>query len=162
MSEVVNLNDTSPAAPSGNINVTWQKGATTGNDPQSGYPVFPVSAYIPDAAGALVIGFVLNTGATGTNVGPELPSPRTATLSSVVVVTKTSDASIPFQFDIRKNGTSIFTGTLPTVSAATSPGTVSTFTSLTSVPLTVTKSDVFTINVIQGSSSWAVTVQAET
>lgn len=160
--EIINLDNTTPAAPSGNINVTWQKGTTTGTDPATGYPIFPVSGYIPDAAGALVIGFVLNTGATGTNVGPELPSPRTATLSSVVVATKTSDASIPFQFDILKNGTSIFTGTLPTVSAATSPGTVSTFTSLTTVPLTVAKSDVFTINVIQGTSSWITTVQAET
>lgn len=158
-----NFNNTLPAAPTGNVNVTWQKNPTSiGTDSATGYPIYDVSAYIPSGADSLVIGFVLNTGATGTNVGPELPAPRSATLGSVVVVTKSSDASIPFQFDIRQNGTSIFTGTLPTVSAGTAAGTVSTFTSLTSVPLTVNKSDVFTINVIQGSSSWQCTVQAET
>lgn len=162
MSEVINLDDSNPAAPSGNINVKWQKGSQTGTDPASGYPIFSVSAYIPDGAAALVIGFIINTGVTGTNVGPELPAPRAGTISSVIVVTKTSDSSTPFQFDIKQNGTSIFTGTLPTVSAATAPGTVSTFTSLTSTPLAVAKSDVFTINIIQGTASWVTTVQAET
>lgn len=158
-----NYNDALPAAPSGSLNVKWQKNTTPiGTDPVSGYPIYDVSAYIPNAAGALVIGFVILTGVTGTNVGPELPSPRAANLSSVVVVTKTSDATIPFQFDILKGGTSIFTGTLPTVAAGATPGTLSTFTSLTTVPLTVAKGDIFTINIIQGSASWTCTVQAET
>lgn len=160
---ITNFNNTLPAAPSGGVNVTWQKNPTPiGIDPATGYPIYDVSAYIPSGADSLVIGFIINNGTPGTNVGPELPAPRAASLGSVVVVTKTSDPTTPFQFDILKNGTSIFTGTLPTVSAATSPGTVSTFTSLTTVPLTVAKSDVFTISVIQGTSSWVTTVQAET
>lgn len=114
------------------------------------------------ATPTIAVGFVLNTGATGTNVGPMIPAARTSTLSRVVVVTKSSDASVPFQFDIRKNGTSIFTGTLPTVAAGTSSGTVSIFTSLTSTPLPVTQDDVFRIDVIQGNSNWMVAVQAET
>lgn len=161
--EIVNFNDSVPAAPSGNINVKWQKGSSPiGTDPNTGYPIYDTSAYIPSGAGTLVIGFALNTGVTGTSVAPLAIAPRTATINSVVVVTKTSDATIPFQFDIRKNGTSIFTGTLPTVAAGTAASTVSTFTSLTTVPLTVTKSDVFSINIIQGSASWQCTVQAET
>lgn len=160
--EVINLNDTNPAAPTGKSNVKWQKGSQTGTDSSSGYPVFPVSAYIDEVVIPLVIFFGIATGVTGTNVGPMLATPRDGEVSSVVVVTKTSDATVPFQFDIRQNGTSIFTGTLPTVSAATTSGTVSTFTTLTSVPLAVTKNDVFTINIIQGSSSWICTVQAET
>lgn len=162
MAEVINLNDTSPAAPAGKMNVKWQKGSQTGIDLNSGYAVFPVSAYIDEVVIPLVIFFGIATGVTGTNVGPMLATPRDGTVSSVVVVTKTSDATVPFQFDIRQNGTSIFTGTLPTVSAATTSGTVSTFTTLTSAPLAVTKNDVFTINIIQGSSSWICTVQAET
>lgn len=196
MAEIINLNNTSPAAPSDSKNVEWQKGTQTGTDPASGYGIFPVSAYMSDMVGdagsggvdglvpappagsaaagkflkadgtwattsGLVIGFVINTGTPGTNVGPMLAAPRTATLSSVVVVTKSADATTPFQFDIKKNGVSIFTGTLPTVSAGTSQGSVSTFTSLTSVPLNVTKSDVFSIDIIQGTPSWITVVQAE-
>lgn len=43
----LNLNDSSPAAPSGEQNVKWQIGATSGNEPTTGYPIFPVSAYLP-------------------------------------------------------------------------------------------------------------------
>lgn len=45
MSEVINLNDTTPAAPSGKKNVKWQAGSPTGTDPVTGLPVKPVSAY---------------------------------------------------------------------------------------------------------------------
>src|ERR1700692_4021312 len=51
---IINLNATVPAAPSGEQNVQWQKGATTGNDPTYGYPVFPASANIPSTGGAVV------------------------------------------------------------------------------------------------------------
>lgn len=44
-SEIINLNDTSPAAPSGLQDVKWQKGPQSGTDPATGLPVFPVSAY---------------------------------------------------------------------------------------------------------------------
>lgn len=109
-----------------------------------------------------VVGFIISSGIVATNAGPMLAAPSAGKINSCVVVTKASDASIPFQFDIKQNGTSVFTGTLPTVSAGTSSGTVTTFTSLTSVPLTVAKGDVFSINIIQGSSSWLATVQLET
>ena len=47
MSEVINLNDTNPTAPTGSQNVKWQKGATTGTDPTTGLPIYPASAYVP-------------------------------------------------------------------------------------------------------------------
>lgn len=43
---VINLNDTTPAAPAGQQNVKWQKGPQSGTDSSTGYPIFPVSAYI--------------------------------------------------------------------------------------------------------------------
>lgn len=52
--EIINLNDTLPAAPSGHINGQWQKGPQSGVDPGTGYPVFPVSVYVPLGAGGTV------------------------------------------------------------------------------------------------------------
>jgi hypothetical protein len=49
--QVINLNDTSPAAPTNSRNGKWQKGATTGNDPTYGVPIFPVSVNMPDMVG---------------------------------------------------------------------------------------------------------------
>jgi hypothetical protein len=51
MSEVGNLNDTSPAAPANARNAKWQKGAQTGTDPASGYPIYPISNYQTDMVG---------------------------------------------------------------------------------------------------------------
>jgi hypothetical protein len=51
MSEVINLNNTSPAAPSGAVNVRWQKGASTGTDAATGLPVYPVTANVPVMTG---------------------------------------------------------------------------------------------------------------
>lgn len=45
--EIINLNDASPAAPSGKTDIKWQKGPQSGTDPTTGYPIFPVSAYMP-------------------------------------------------------------------------------------------------------------------
>ena len=51
MSEVINLNNSNPAAPAGATNIAWLKGATTGIDPATGLPVYPVSASLPDFTG---------------------------------------------------------------------------------------------------------------
>lgn len=53
-SEVINLNDTTPAPSPGFQNAKWQKGATTGNDPTYGVPVFPVSDEVPNTGGTVV------------------------------------------------------------------------------------------------------------
>jgi hypothetical protein len=49
--EIINLNDSLPAAPAGNIDVKWQRGPQSGVDPTTGFPVFPVSAYVPLGGG---------------------------------------------------------------------------------------------------------------
>lgn len=107
-----------------------------------------------------VIGFIMNTGATGTDVGPMLVAPRAGKVTKCVIVTKSSDSGTALSFDILKNGTSVFS-TVPTVAAGTASGTVTTVTTLTSTTLSVAAGDVFTINVTSGSSSWAFTTQLE-
>lgn len=118
-----------------------------------GFPIAP--------SGSLVIGFVINSGATGTNVGPEFAAPRAGTISKCKVVTKASDGSVDLTFKIKQNGVDVFSAD-PTVAHGTAAGTVSTFTALTSTPLTVAPDDVFTIDITGGSSSWIVTIQLET
>ena len=53
----------------------------------------------------MVIGFVMNTGATGTGVGPDMIAPRAASINSCVLAVKASDSSVALTFTIRKNGT---------------------------------------------------------
>ncbi|HLI33404.1 MAG TPA: hypothetical protein VKW70_00045 [Terriglobia bacterium] len=113
------------------------------------------------AAGTLTIGFVINSGAQGTNVGPMLAAPHAGTLSKCVVVIKASDASTALTFKIKQNGTDIFS-TDPTVAAGTPIGTVNTFSALISSPLSVAQGDVFTIDITTGSAAWAFTAQLET
>ena len=108
----------------------------------------------------MVIGFVINSGGTGTNVGPELAAPRAGTITKCKIVTKVSDPSIDLTIKIKQNGTDVFSVD-PTVSHGTSPGTVSTFTALTSSPLIVAADDVFTIDVTSGTSTWQFTAQLE-
>jgi hypothetical protein len=108
----------------------------------------------------LTLNYILNSGATGTNVGPELLAPRSGSFSTCKVVTKTSDASTDLTFLIKKNGVNIFSVN-PTVSHGTSAGTVSTVGTLTSTPLSVSAFDVFTLDVTSGTSSWAATIVLE-
>lgn len=112
----------------------------------------------PRIAVALSLGYVLNTGATGTNVGPELIAPRSGQFTQCKVVTKTSDPATALTFKINKNGLNIFV-TNPTVAGATTPGTISTF-SLAN-PLSVAADDLFTIDILSGSATWQATVVLE-
>jgi hypothetical protein len=107
-----------------------------------------------------IIGFVINTGATGTNVGPMLPAPFDGTADVVVLVVKASDGSTPLVFDIKQNGTVIFSS--PSIAAGTASGTLMTFVSLSDEPLTITYNDIFTIDISSGSSSWMFTAVLET
>lgn len=108
----------------------------------------------------VVLGFILNTGATGTNVGPELITARAGTFNKCVFVTKASDATTDLTFRIKKNGTDIFS-TDPTITHGTASGHVSTFTSLTTVPFTFAAGDVFTIDITSGTATWTGTAQLE-
>jgi collagen type VII alpha len=166
-----NTNQTPPNATYWNLvaqvgatGATGSTGATgpTGSTGTTGATGATGAAGTAGANASLSMGFVVNSGTVGTDAAPRLLAPRAGSFSSCAVVTTSSDVSVPFQFDIKKNGTSIFTGTLPIISAGTSVGTVTSITSLTSVPLTVSASDVFGLNIIQGSSSWIATLQLET
>jgi hypothetical protein len=113
------------------------------------------------SSGGLVIGFVINNGAIGNDIGPMLQPPRAGTVSKCAIVTKASDSLTNLVFRIMQNGVSVFTVS-PTVTAGTASGTTSSSTSLTSVPLPVSVSDVFSIDILGGSPNWAFTAQLET
>src|SRR5215831_684697 len=97
----VHLNDATPAAPAGSVNVKWQSGAPYADPNNPVQSVRDVSAYV--AAPTLVIGFVITSGATGTNVGPMLPAAHAGTVSKCVIVTKASDGSTDLTFRIKQN-----------------------------------------------------------
>lgn len=107
----------------------------------------------------IVVGFVIGNGSPGTNVGPMLPAPRNSSISQCIVVVKTSDALSSLSFTIRRNGAAIF-GANPSIPAGTASGTSYSF-GLTSSSLTVTAGDIFTLDVLAGSASWAFTAQVE-
>jgi hypothetical protein len=90
-----------------------------------------------------------------------LVAPRNGTLNKCVVAVKASDGSTGLGFDIRQNGTSVFTAT-PSIAAGAGSGTVYTFVALTSIPLTVNAGDVFSIDISSGTSSWQFSAQLET
>jgi hypothetical protein len=108
----------------------------------------------------MVIGFVMNTGVTGTNVGPSLCAPRAGYVTKCKIVTHASDGSTDLTIKIKQNGSDVFSAD-PTVGHGTSSGTVTTSTSLTSVPLPIAADDVFTIDISSGTSSWVFTAQLE-
>lgn len=112
-------------------------------------------------AQGVVLGFIINNGTPGTNIGPMLQLPRAGTFSKAVIITKASDPTIPLTVRIKKNGVDIFTSD-PTVAAGTASGTVSSSSSFTSVPLNVLATDVFSFDITQGSAAWQFTFQVET
>lgn len=191
-SEIINLNDATPAAPAGAVNVKWQKGASSGTDPSSGLPIYPASANVPVFAGdtgagasaglvpaaaagdaaagkilyaegafdfkPLVIGFGTQSGTAGLNVCGTAAAPHAGVLRECLITIDKSDPSVPLEIRINKNGVDIFL-TDPTVAAGVPPGTQSTVTVLTSVPLSVSKNDRFSIDILNGTSNWAFTAQ---
>lgn len=122
---------------------------------------FQISGNGSTGSSPVVIGFVINNGAVGNNVGAMLQPARAGTISKCAIVTKSSDGLTGLTFRIMQNGVDVFTSD-PTVSAGTSPGTTSSSTSLTSNPLPVAVSDVFQIDILTGSPNWAFTAQLET
>jgi hypothetical protein len=108
-----------------------------------------------------IIGFVINTGATGTNVGPMLPAPYDGTANIVTVVVKASDPDTPLSFRINQNGTDIFV-TDPSIPAGTTSGMIFGYADETEQPLAVNYNDIFTIDILTGSSSWEFTAVLET
>jgi hypothetical protein len=110
--------------------------------------------------GGLLIGFGLQDGSPGTNVGPMLAAPAAGTLTKCVAVVKTSDGATAINFNIKKNGSSVF-ATTPTIAAGAAAGAVVTFTSLAGGSVSVAAGDVFSIDIGTGSSQWNFTAQLE-
>jgi hypothetical protein len=123
-----------------------------------------------------VVGFIINSGVAGTNVGPMLPAARSGSANVVTVVVKASDPSTPLTFRINQwtqpesatgpdwidpTGTDIF-ATDPTVPAGTAIGTVLQFDDFTAQPLPITENDLFSIDITSGSGSWVFVAVLET
>lgn len=108
----------------------------------------------------LSIGFIVNSGAAGTNVGPELPAPRAGQIAKCKIVVKASDPTVDLTIKIKQNGTDIFSAD-PTVAHGTAAATIITVTGFTSSPLLVSADDLFTIDVIGGTSAWQFTAVLE-
>jgi hypothetical protein len=113
-----------------------------------------------DLPSSLVIGFNVGNGSVGTIVGGYAIAPRSGTVSKCKIVVNAADASTALTFTIKKNGTSVFSSN-PTISAGTASGTLSTSTSLTSVPLSVAADDLFKLEITSGGSAWSFTAQLE-
>jgi hypothetical protein len=108
---IINLNDTVPATPSGEQNVHWQKGATTGNDPTYGYPVFPVSANIPNTGGAVVktANYTAVAGDCGRLLIFNSSTAVTLTLPATAPVLPAGAALSQWQIDVQNIGAGILT-----------------------------------------------------
>lgn len=52
--QIINLNGTDPAPPSGYQDARWQKGPSSGIDPQYLMPIYPVSCYTPNTGGVSI------------------------------------------------------------------------------------------------------------
>lgn len=108
----------------------------------------------------ILIGFVIGSGATGSNIGPMLAAVRAGSVTKCVITTKNSDASVPLTFKINKNGVNVFSAN-PTVPAGTGSGIVTTTGTLTSTPLSVAANDVFSIDITSGNGNWQFSAQLE-
>lgn len=107
----------------------------------------------------VVVGFVINNGSVGSNVGAMLVAPYSGRVIQCVVITKASDGATALSFAIRQNGVNVFTAN-PVIAAGTATGTVSTF-SLSSSFLSVAAGNVFQIDILTGTASWEFTAQLE-
>lgn len=159
MSEILNLNDTTPAAQDGRRNILWQKGPSSGIDPGTGLEVFPVSA---SELSELALGWSVpaGMGVAQSSVGPTLIAPRAAQLTKAKLYVKASDPSNALLLRIRKNGTMIFSVDW-SVPADTAPGTLVTNAGLTSEFLAVNPDDLFTLDIVSGSVHWDFSLQVE-
>ena len=130
MSEVINLNGSSPAAPAGKKNAAWQKGAQTGTDEATGLPIFPVSANV-DATG--VLGIVIDGGGGAPTTGPKgfIQIPWACTITGWTMLADTSGSA---QVTVKKSTYSAF----PTQSSivASAPPNLSSAQKNTSTTLT--------------------------
>jgi hypothetical protein len=111
-------------------------------------------------AGQRGVCFGIKDGSTGTDVADIAIAPAAGSVTKCKIVTKASDPSVDLTFKIKKNGVDVFSAD-PTITHGTASGTITTSTSLTSVPLAVAADDLFTLDITSGSSAWQFTAQLE-
>lgn len=148
----------------------WQLRASAPGNPASGY----LRMWADDTAGkfkclnsagaqvlfdaSITFGWMMGTGATGTNVGKRLVAPRAGQIIGGEIVIDASDGTTDLTFDIKKNGTSIFSSA-QTITHGASAGAVTDLSSaLSSSPTSIAKGDVLTLDITGGTSSWQFTV----
>lgn len=152
MATIINLNDTTPAAPAGAVNVKWQA------DPVPALASTPrnVSAYVQNAPFVMA---EVNSGVVGTDVALMNPARTPGPVTQCVVRVAASDPSVALTFDVTQNGTSVFSAPL-TIAAGTAADTISEH-ALVSASVAVAKRDLFKMNITSGSSAWKYTMQLE-
>jgi len=106
-----------------------------------------------------VVGFVINDGSAGTNIGPMLAAARAGAFQRCFGVVKAADGSTALTFTIKRAGVSVFAAP-GSVSAGAASGTVFTIP-LSATPLPVALHDVFTMDISSGGSAWKFTAQLE-
>jgi len=97
-----NFNATTPAAPAGFVNAIWQVATSpSGNDPNTGQPVYPASCYVPIAENKGTVGLTIDGGGTvpPTGIKGFLQLPWAATITGwTVIADQSGSASIDVWF----------------------------------------------------------------
>lgn len=100
----------------------------------------------------------VGSGATGTIIGGYLVAPLSGAITTGRIVITASHASTDLTFDIKQNGTSIFSSPR-TITHGASPGAVTDLTSaLTSASITVAAADTFSLAITSGDTAWIFSV----
>lgn len=108
----------------------------------------------------MTVRFVIPNGQAGTNVALMDSAPRPGSVSKCVVVVTASDASAQLTFRIKQNGTDVFS-TNPVVAAGAAVGSSFSFSTLTATPLAIAAGDVFSMDILTGTSSWQFIAKLE-
>ena len=105
-------------------------------------------------SGPVCIGWDVQDSTPGTDVSDPVIPPGNLRIADCRVRIKVSDIATPLEFDIRRNGTTIFS-TRPVVPAGTSTRAVQTYTSLATVALSA--NDDLVLDIITGGT-WQVAI----
>ena len=157
---VVEVDNTTITSSSGVISAATATTSALGVVKPDGTTITISSGVISAAAAAThpSVTFSIATGVAASPAAPYVLAPVSGTVSHCYFTTLTSDGSTNLVFNLKFNGTNILSGTSATITAGTSPGTVSTI-SLTSSTITITAGDVWELDITTGTSNWTGTVQ---
>jgi len=108
----------------------------------------------------LTVVFSISNGTIGSNISLYGIAPRAGSVTKCSVVVTKSDPAATLVFTITLNGMSVFSSN-PSIIGGVGAGTTYTFTTLTSLPLSIAQGDVFNMNILSGGPSWEFTAQLE-